>query len=62
MIISLDPDLKSSLEGGGPRSGGGCALTSKFEMQEIRSEKNLFQHISTLPGQKERASSVKQHD
>jgi len=24
LIIFLDHDLKSSLEGGGPRSGGGC--------------------------------------
>jgi len=23
-LTSEDPDLKSSLEGGGPRSGGGC--------------------------------------
>ena len=62
MIIFLDHDLKSSLEGGGPRSGGGCALIRKLEMQEITSEKSLFQHKSTLPSQKERASSVKQHD
>jgi hypothetical protein len=27
-----DPDLKSFLEGGGPSSGGGCALIRKIEI------------------------------
>ena len=34
-MLSLAPDdldLKSSLEGGGPRSGGGCALIRKIEI------------------------------
>jgi len=31
-----DLDLKSSLEGGGPRSGGGCALIRKIEIAKKR--------------------------
>ena len=45
-----DPDLKSSLEGGGPRSGGGCALIRKIEIakkrrkrQEVRGKKTTTQ-------------------
>ena len=34
-----DPDLKSFLEGGGPSSGGGCALIRKIEIAKKKRRK-----------------------